>query len=103
MEDVHVIEDDDFFSLVASPPLVKRFKVGSRESTVGRTGLPGPRETVDPDTTGGLELRRPDHVVFGDLFNGIVMPEPEFGINGIEHSWDKITQLPLRAASQALS
>jgi len=86
MVDIHVIEDDDFFVLVAIPPFVEGLEVGGRVGAVDRRCLTASGLSVNPDAAGGLELSRADHVVFGDLFDSIVMSEPEFCINGIKVS-----------------
>lgn len=86
MEDVHVVEDDGFFSLITVPPLVKWFEVGIGIRSVGGPSFPATAEAIYPDPASSVQLIRSDHVVPSDGLEGGVMPDSELGINEVKFS-----------------
>jgi len=88
MVDVHVIEDDDFFALISIPPLVEWLEIGVRVGSVDIGSLSRSRLAMDPDATYSIELGWPDHVIPSDGFNGSIVLEPKFRIDGFNESFN---------------
>jgi len=81
VEDVHVVEDDDFLFLVPVPPFVEGLEVRIRVGTVDACGLSAARCAMDPKSTYSKELLRPDHVVLPDGLERVIVAESKLGID----------------------
>jgi len=90
VEDGHVIADDHILSLVAIPPLVKGLEIGVGVQPIGCCSLSRSGSTPEPDPTNAVELWGTDHKIFCDRFEGLIMPESEFGIDVFNISYNKI-------------